>query len=38
MLGTNSKALKICALPRLNGNSEDEADAVDDSSGGIQNG
>ena len=37
VLGTNSKALKICALPRLNGADEDdEADQVD-SSGGIHN-
>ena len=37
-MGTNSKALKICALPRLNGQSEeDEAEAAADSSGGIQN-
>ncbi len=34
VLGTNSKALKICALPKLNGNGEDdEGDAVDSSTG-----
>ena len=38
MLGTNSKALKICALPKLNGQGTDnEEDNAADSSGGINN-
>ena len=38
MLGTNSKALKICALPKLNGQGDEDADEDQiDSSGGIHN-
>ena len=37
VLGTNSKALKICALPKLNGQGDAEEDNAVDSSGGLNN-
>ena len=33
VLGTNSKALKICALPKLNGATDEEDDNIDSSGG-----